>query len=25
LNSEYGKPNLWQISRKIRLGATFTW
>jgi hypothetical protein len=24
LNSQYGHPNLWQISRKIRLGATFT-
>jgi hypothetical protein len=24
LNSNYGRPNLWQISRKIRLGATFT-
>lgn len=25
LNSLYGQPNLWQISRHIRLGATFTW
>jgi hypothetical protein len=25
LNGEYGQPNLWQISRHIRLGATFTW
>jgi hypothetical protein len=25
LNGEYGKPNLWQISRHICLGATFTW
>lgn len=25
LNSLYGKPNLWQLSRNIRLGATFTW
>ena len=24
LNSLYGQPNLWQISRHIRLGATFT-
>jgi hypothetical protein len=24
-NNLYGQPNLWQISRKIRLGATFTW
>jgi hypothetical protein len=24
LNSEYGKPNLWQVSRKIRVGAQFT-
>lgn len=23
-NSQYGQPNLWQISRKIRLGASFT-
>jgi hypothetical protein len=25
LNSHYGQPNLWQPSRNIRLGATFTW
>jgi hypothetical protein len=25
LNGMYGQPNLWQISRHIRLGATFTW
>jgi hypothetical protein len=25
LNSLYGQPNLWQISRHIRLGATFSW
>jgi hypothetical protein len=25
LNSLYGKPNLWQLSRNIRLGAMFTW
>jgi hypothetical protein len=25
LNSLYGRPNLWQLSRNIRLGATFTW
>jgi Carboxypeptidase regulatory-like domain len=24
-NGLYGQPNLWQISRHIRLGATFTW
>lgn len=24
LNSQYGKPNLWQIRRTIRLGVTFT-
>jgi hypothetical protein len=24
LNSLYGRPNLWQLSRNIRLGATFT-
>jgi hypothetical protein len=24
LNSLYGQPNLWQVSRHIRLGATFT-
>jgi hypothetical protein len=24
LNSEYGKPNLWQVSRKIRLGVQFS-
>jgi carboxypeptidase family protein len=24
LNSLYGKPNLWQVSRNIRLGAQFT-
>jgi len=24
LNSHYGSPNLWQTSRNIRLGATFT-
>jgi len=24
LNSHYGQPNLWQASRNIRLGATFT-
>ncbi len=24
-SSLYGQPNLWQISRHIRLGATFTW
>jgi len=24
LNSHYGSPNIWQISRKIRLGAQFT-
>jgi len=24
-NSLYGLPNLWQISRSIRIGATFTW
>jgi hypothetical protein len=24
LNSQYGQPNLWQISRKIRLGVQFT-
>jgi hypothetical protein len=24
-NALYGQPNLWQISRHIRLGATFTW
>jgi hypothetical protein len=24
-NSMYGQPNLWQISRHIRLGAQFTW
>jgi hypothetical protein len=24
LNSQYGQPNLWQISRHIRLGAQFT-
>jgi hypothetical protein len=24
LNSLYGRPNLWQLSRTIRLGATFT-
>jgi len=24
-NSLYGQPNLWQISRHIRLGAQFTW
>jgi len=24
LNSEYGRPNLWQISRSIRLGVKFT-
>jgi hypothetical protein len=23
LNSEYGKPNLWQLSRSIRLGVNF--
>jgi len=23
-NSQYGQPNLWQISRKIRIGAQFT-
>lgn len=25
LNSQYGQPNLWQVSRHIRLGAQFTW
>jgi hypothetical protein len=25
LNSLYGRPNLWQVSRNIRLGAAFTW
>ena len=25
LNGMYGQPNLWQISRHIRLGAQFTW
>jgi outer membrane receptor protein involved in Fe transport len=25
LNSLYGSPNLWQLSRNIRLGAQFTW
>ena len=25
LNSLYGQPNLWQTSRTMRLGATFTW
>jgi hypothetical protein len=25
LNSLYGKPNLWQPSRNIRLGAQFSW
>jgi Carboxypeptidase regulatory-like domain len=25
LNGLYGQPNLWQISRKIRLGAQFVW
>jgi len=25
LNSLYGRPNLWQLSRNIRLGAQFTW
>ncbi len=25
LNSLYGKPNLWQLSRNIRLGAQFSW
>jgi hypothetical protein len=25
LNSLYGKPNLWQLSRNIRLGAQFEW
>jgi hypothetical protein len=25
LNSLYGKPNLWQVSRNIRLGAAFNW
>jgi len=25
LNSQYGSPNLWQVSRHIRLGAQFTW
>ena len=25
LNGLYGQPNLWQISRHIRLGAQFTW
>ena len=25
LNSLYGIPNLWQISRSMRFGATFTW
>jgi hypothetical protein len=24
-NNLYGQPNLWQTSRKIRLGAQFTW
>lgn len=24
VNSQYGQPNLWQLSRNIRLGATFT-
>jgi len=24
-SSLYGQPNLWQISRHIRLGATVTW
>jgi hypothetical protein len=24
-NALYGQPNLWQISRHIRLGAQFTW
>jgi hypothetical protein len=24
LNSQYGQPNLWQISRHIRIGAQFT-
>ena len=24
LNSQYGQPNIWQISRSIRLGAKFT-
>jgi outer membrane receptor protein involved in Fe transport len=24
LNSQYGKPNLWQLSRGIRLGASFS-
>jgi hypothetical protein len=24
VNSLYGQPNLWQISRHIRLGAVFT-
>ena len=24
LSSLYGQPNLWQIARRIRLGATFT-
>ncbi|MGA8438558.1 MAG: TonB-dependent receptor [Candidatus Sulfotelmatobacter sp.] len=25
LNSLYGRPNLWQLARNIRLGAAFTW
>ncbi len=25
LNSLYGRPNLWQLSRNIRLGAQFSW
>jgi len=25
LNGMYGQPNLWQLSRHIRLGGTFTW
>jgi hypothetical protein len=25
LNGQYGQPNLWQVSRHIRLGAQFTW
>jgi len=25
LNSQYGKPNIWQQARALRLGAKFTW
>jgi len=25
LHSQYGRPNQWQLSRRIRLAATFTW